>query len=155
MERNLSWSELRDILKEHEAYHNYAELTRFCRLFYPLTSRVVIGTMQEYDDENYYTALDLNNLTAYDGRHTLKTPSDEVELLVLLAEAPELREALAEDKPNDSLEWFSEFYYDEASNLELYRDPDSVNLEVDLASPPPQPKSVYFRGADDAVLADA
>lgn len=127
---------------------------RFCRCFYPRASRVVIGTVQEYDDENYYTALDRSSLTAYDGHDALRVPADEVELLLLLAESPELREATEEDKPEDSLEWFSEFYYDEASNLELYRDPDSSNLEVELASPPPRPVAVFCKNEEASVSAD-
>lgn len=155
MAQPLTLAELREVEREHELYYNHTELTRFCRLFYPRASQVIIGTQQEYDDEVYYTALNTHNLTAYDGRTALRAPTDEVELLVLLAESPELREALDGDQPDDSLTWFSEFYYDETSDLKLYRDPDNNSLIVTLGAPPPKPRAVYFMEADDAAFADA
>lgn len=154
MERELTWRELSDVVKAYEARHNHQELKRFCDRYYPRASRVVIETMQEYDDESYYTTLDLHNLTAFDGDKALGVPGDEVALLVLLAESPGLQEELEEAKPEEPLEWFSERYYDDASNLDLCPD-DDFNLEVELLKPPPSPKVVYVKeGAEDAVLTD-
>lgn len=154
MERELTWRELSDVVKAHETRHNYQELKRFCDRYYPRASRVVVNTRQEYDDESYYTALDLHNLTAFDSDKALEVPDDEVALLVLLAESPGLQASIEEAKPEEPLEWFSERYYDDASNLDLCPDYD-MNLEVELLRPPPSPKVVYVKeGGDDAALTD-
>ncbi len=155
MERILTWRELSHVVKAYETRHNHLELKRFCNRYYPRASRVVVNTVQEYDDESYYTTLDLSNLTAYDGNKALQVPGDEVDLLVLLAESPGLQESIESARPEEPLEWFTDIYYTEASDLDLCPDSDDYNLEVDLLRPPPLPRVVYVKeGAESAVPAD-
>ena len=144
MARELTWRELSHVVKAHETRHNFHELKRFCDRYYPRASSVVVETMQEYDDESYYTALDLSNLTAFDGDKALEVPGDDVALLVLLAESPDLQASIEQAKPEEPLGWFSERYYDDASNLDLCPD-DDFNLEVELLNPPPCPEVVYVK----------
>lgn len=155
MERELSWHELTEVIEAHEAYHNYMELRRFCDLYYPTATRIVVYVVQAYDDNNYYNTFGPSNLTAYDGDREMHLPTDDVALLVLLAASAELKDAFADAKPERPIDWLEEGFHDDVYNLELCGIEKGYDVEVDLTSPPPLPWAVYVKEGDErAVLAD-
>ena len=155
MERELSWNELTNVIETHEDYHNYQELKRFCDCYYPKAIRIVVCVVQEYDDNSYYNTFSSSSITVYGVDKELHLPTDDVELLVLLAESAELKEAFQEAEPDSPIDWLEEQYYDDVNNLELCGIERGYDLEVDLVAPPPPPLKVYVKeGADDALPAD-
>lgn len=155
MERELSWHELTEVIEVHEAYHNYTELRRFCDLYYPTATRIVVQVVQAYDDNNYYNTFGPSNLTAYDGDREVHLPTDDVALLVLLAASAELKDAFGGAKPERPTDWLEERFHDDVYNLELCGIEKGYDVEVDFASPPPLPRTVYVKEGDEhAVLAD-
>ena len=155
MERELSWNELTGVIEVHEDYHNYQELKRFCECYYPKATRIVIRVVQEYDDNSYYNTFGSSSITVYGVDKELHLPTDDVELLVLLAESAELKEAFREAEPDSPIDWLEEQYYDDVNNLELCGVERGYDLEVGLVAPPPLPQKVYVKEeADDALPAD-
>lgn len=111
--------------------------------------------MQAYDDNNYYNTFGPGNITAYVGDNELHLPTDEVALLVLLAESAELKDAFGDANPEHPLDWLEEQVHDDVYNLELCGIEKGYDIEVDLTSPPPLPRAVYIKeGDEDALSAD-
>ena len=155
MERELSWRELTNVIETHEDYHNYQELKRFCDCYYPKAIRIVVQVVQEYDDNSYYNTFGSSSISVYGVDKELHLPTDDVELLVLLAESTELKEALQEAEPDSPIDWLEEQYYDDVNNLELCGIERGYDLEVGLVAPPPLPLKVYVKeGTEDALPAD-
>ena len=155
MERELGWFDLEKIVSDHETCHNYTVLQSLCARYYPTATRVVVSIIQEYDDNIYYPAFDAGNLQAFEGEKELSLPSDDVELLLLLSASPGLKADLAEEKPDEPTEWLQGQFYDEANDLGLCGLAQGYDLEVDLTTPPREPKKVYVKeGERDAVPAD-
>ena len=154
MERELSWQELAEIVEAHETYYNYTQLAEFCDFYYPSATKVVVSIVQEYDDNNYYNTFSENNLTVFAGEQELRLPTDEVELLLLIAESAELNKALAEASPDHPLALLSDWHYDDVCNLELYGVERGDDLEADLTLLPSIPKKVYIKEEEDALLTD-
>ena len=102
-----------------------------------------------------FSAFDASNLAAYEGEKELSLPADDVELLVLLGDSPELKGDLAEAEPDDPVVWLQEQFYDEVNDLELCGVGHGFDLEVDLTTTPPEPKKVYIKeGERNALSAD-
>ena len=155
MERELSWHELTNVIGAHEDYHNYQELKRFCDCYYPKAMRIVVQVVQEYDDNSYYNTFSSSSITVYGVDKELHLPTDDVELLVLLAESAELKELFQEAEPDSPSDWLEEQYYDDVNNLELCGIERGYDLEVNLVVPPPLPQKVYVKEeANDALPAD-
>ena len=155
MERELSWHDLTRVIEAHEAYHNYQELKRFCDCYYPKAIRIVVQVAQEYDDNSYYNTFSSSSISVYGVDSELHLPTDDVELLVLLAESAGLKGALQEAEPDRPIDWLEEQYYDDVNNLELCGIEKGYDLEVGLVASPPPPLKVYAKeGAEDALPAD-
>lgn len=144
MERELNWHELARVIEEHDDYHNFEALTAFCACYYPSATRIVVQVVQEYDDSNYYYTFGPSNLSVFEGDKELFLPTDEVELLILLA-SPELKAKLEKAQPDDPLEWLEEQYHDDIYNLELCGIEKGYDIEVELTAPPAPLPRVYVK----------
>ncbi len=145
MERELSWHELTRVIEEHERHHNFEVLSAFCERYYPGATRVTVQTTQEYNDNTYYYTFGPSNISVFEGQKPLSLPDDEVSLLVLLAQSPELKKELEQEAPEDPVLWFSDFYYEEVYSLELCGIEKGYDIEVDLTTIPPLPRRVFVK----------
>lgn len=147
MERELSWRDLVEIIQAHEAFHNFGVLSAFCARYYPGATRVIVRAMQEYDDNSYYYTFGPSSIAAYRQAAALTLPEDEVSLLLLLGQSPQLKRELEAAAPEDPVLWLADLYYDEAGELELCGIERGDDLEVDLLAAPPAPRRVYAKDA--------
>ena len=145
MERELSWHELTRVIEEHEHHHNFEALKTLCKKYYPGATRVRVEATQEYNDQSYYYSFGPSSISVFAGQRALSLADDEVSLLVLLAQSPELKEELEQAQPEDPVLWFADFYYDEVYNLELCGIEKGYDVKVDLTAQPPLPTRVFIK----------
>ena len=151
----LSWNDLARVVDEHKVHYNYYQLEAFCALYYPGATKIEVQATQEYDDNNYYFTFGPSNMTVWKDEQTLSLPDDDVSLLVLLAQSPELKRQLEEDEPENPVLWLADVYYEDVYNLELCGIEKGYNLEIEFGFPPPSPRQVYVKkGVDHALPAD-
>ena len=151
----LSWHDLARVVDEHEVHHNYHVLEAFCELYYPGATKITVQATQEYDDNDYYFTFGPSNITVWKGEQMLSLPDDDVSLLVLLAQSPELKQQLEKDEPENPVLWLADVYYEDVYNLELCGIEKGYDLRVDFGFPPPPPRQVYVKkGVHHALPAD-
>lgn len=152
MERELSWHDLARVIEEHEAHHNYQQLEAFCERYYPGATKIEVQATQEYDDNNYYFTFGPSNISVLKDDKFLTLPDDDVSLLVLVAQSPELKKELEEAKPENPVLWLADVYYDDVYNLELCGIEKGYDLEVDFGFPPLPPRTVYTKEGETHAL---